>query len=312
MEISLLLIKTIASMFLMMAMGYIIIKVKLITPEQGKVVSTVSLYVVAPCMMISSFQMEYSADRMTGLLFATAAVAVEHAIFISLGTLAKKPLRLTDVEAASIIYPNSVNLIMPIVMNVLGKEWAFYCTASMIVQTSLVWTHGKSLVCGEKNLDWKKIFLNINIISLVIGLALFLLKIKLPFVIADTCDKMGSTLGPLTMLTIGMLLGERGFKAILSDKKAYFVSFLRLIALPLIIVLIAGLTKVENIHPDGHNIMLVVILASSSACAATITQFAQMFDKDAAHAGTVNTMSVLFCIITLPLMVMLYNFLVAL
>ena len=190
MELSFLLMKTIASMLLMVAVGCVIIKAKVITPEQGKAVSALVLYVVAPCAVISSFQMEYTSDRLTGLLFSIGAVAVIQAILIGVGTLIRKPLRLTDVEAASIMYPNSVNLIMPLVIYVLGKEWSFYCTGAMIVQTFLIWTHGKSLVCGEKRFDFKKIFLNINIIALFAAVALFIFRIKLPTVVMNAVDQV--------------------------------------------------------------------------------------------------------------------------
>ncbi len=309
MELSFLLMKTIASMLLMVAVGCVIIKTKIITPVQGKAISTLVLYVVTPCAVISSFQMEYTNDRLTGLLFSVAAVAVIQGLLIGIGTLIRRPLKLTDVEAASIMYPNSVNLIMPLVIYVLGKEWAFYCSGAMIVQTFLIWTHGKSVVCGERQFDFKKVFLNINIIVLFVSIAMFLLRIKLPVVVTNAVDGIGGCLGPLSMLIIGMLLGERGFKTIIKDKTAYLVSFLRLIALPVVIVLLVGITGVEKLHPDGWNIMLIVVMQSSSAVAAVVTQFAQIYDKDGAHAGTINVMSVLFCIITLPLMVGMYQLL---
>jgi len=309
MELSLLLAKTIATMFLMMAMGYIIIKAKLLTPEQGKVISILLLYVVCPCMIVSSFQMEYSTRKLTGLLLTTASAAVVHGIFILLSTALKKPLKLTGIEQISIIYPNSGNLIMPIILSVLGKEWVFYCTGFLIVQTFLMWTHAKSVASRQLHFDWKKIVLNLNIIVLVISIGMFLGRVKLPAVICGAFDNVGSTMGPLSMLTIGMLLGEKGILNIIKDKKAYLICFLRVIICPLIVVAIIGLTGIEKVHPDGWNIMFIVLVSSGSSTAATVTQFAQMYGNDASHASIINVMGVLMCIVTMPLAVMLYQFL---
>ena len=309
MELSLLLAKTIATMFLMMAMGYIVIKAKLLTPEQGKVVSIIILYVVCPCMIISSFQMEYSARKLTGLLLTTASAAVVHLIFMLLTVGLKKPLRLSPVEQISIIYPNSGNLIMPIILSVLGKEWVFYCTGFLIVQTLLMWTHAKSVAAGERHFDWKKIVLNLNIIVLVISIAMFLGGVKLPPIIGNAFDGVGGTLGPMSMLSIGMLLGERGILNIIKDKRAYLVCFLRVIICPLIVVLLVGLLGIEKMHPDGWNIMFIVVVSAGSSTAATVTQFAQMYGNDASHAGIINVMGVLMCIITMPLAVMVYQLL---
>ena len=40
-----------------------------------------------------------------------------------------------------------------------------------------------------------------------------------------------------------------------------------------------------------------------------ITQMAQIYDKDARYASVINVMSVIFCIATMPLMIMFYEFL---
>ena len=64
-----------------------------------------------------------------------------------------------------------------------------------------------------------------------------------------------------------------------------------------------------GIHKDAKQILLVVFLASSSTAAAMVMQLAQIYDADAKYASVINVMSIIFCIITMPLMVMLYDML---
>ena len=52
------------------------------------------------------------------------------------------------------IYSNSGNLIRPLGGAILGKEWVLYTSGYMVIQTILLWTHAKSLVCNEKNYDF--------------------------------------------------------------------------------------------------------------------------------------------------------------
>lgn len=54
---------------------------------------------------------------------------------------------------------------------------------------------------------------------------------------------------------------------------------------------------------------MVVLLCTSAPVATMITQMAQIYDKDARYASVINVMSVIFCIATMPLMIMLYEFL---
>ena len=45
---------------------------------------------------------------------------------------------------------------------------------------------------------------------------------------------------------------------------------------------------------------------------AMITQLAQIYGKDSRYASVINVMSVIFCIITMPVMVLSYEMLIAL
>ena len=50
----------------------------------------------------------------------------------------------------------------------------------MSVQLIFLWTHCKKIISRESSYDWKKIILNINMISIAIGAILFFTRIRLP------------------------------------------------------------------------------------------------------------------------------------
>ena len=55
---------------------------------------------------------------------------------------------------------------------------------------------------------------------------------------------------------------------------------------------------------------MVVLLATSAPAAVMVTQLAQIHGRDARYASVINVMSVIFCIVTMPLMVLLYEALI--
>ena len=77
----------------------------------------------------------------------------------------------------------------------------------------------------------------------------------------------------------------------------------------LIIVFLFKLSGLTNLSKDAIQIFLITILAASAPAAATITQFAQLYNKHPGYASVMNVMSVIFSIITMPLMVMIYQIL---
>ena len=107
MALSGLLAEQIIVMFLTMAVGYAVVKLGLFRSEDSRVISNMVVYICSPCVIVNSFQIDMTPDKVQGLLLAmTAAVAV-HAVLIILVKLLEKPLGLTSIEKASVIYSNA-------------------------------------------------------------------------------------------------------------------------------------------------------------------------------------------------------------
>ena len=56
MEISLLLMQQIAQLFLILIMGYAVVKVGLLKASDSRVLSVVMVYLVTPCVIINAFR----------------------------------------------------------------------------------------------------------------------------------------------------------------------------------------------------------------------------------------------------------------
>ena len=60
MTISILLAQQIAQLFLMIFMGFLIVKAGLLKDEDSKVLSKIVLYLIVPCVILNAFQMKHS------------------------------------------------------------------------------------------------------------------------------------------------------------------------------------------------------------------------------------------------------------
>ena len=59
MELSILLFGQMVSMMLMILMGFAAVKAKLVTSIQSQVLSALTLYIIVPCVVINSLQIEF-------------------------------------------------------------------------------------------------------------------------------------------------------------------------------------------------------------------------------------------------------------
>ena len=307
MNISILLMQQIVQLFLMIFMGYLIVKTGLVRDDDSKVLSKIILYLIVPCVIINAFQVDYTTDTVKGLLIAFAASVMTQVILLVVISVAGKLLHLNEVEVASVYYSNSGNLIVPIVTFILGQEWVLYGCVFMSVQLVFLWTHCKKIISREASYDWKKIILNINMISIFIGVILFFTGIRLPEIIGNTLASVGTMIGPASMIVTGMLFAGMNLKQIFANKRVYFITFLRLIVVPFIALVLIKLSNLASFSADGNKIMLIVFLAIITPSASTVTQMCQVYGNDSRYASAINVMTTLLSIITMPVMVMLFQ-----
>ena len=302
-----LLLEQIVQLFLCIVLGWLLVQLRLLKPEDSRVLSKVCLYLVTPCVIINAFQIQRTPELLQGLTLSLGAAIGIHVLFFIATALLCRPLHLTPVEQASLIYTNSGNLIIPLVTAVLGPEWVIYCSMFQLVQQFPMWSHCRIILSGDRNISLKKILLNVNIVSVLVGVLLFLLNLSLPSVIAGTMKSIAATIGPLSMFVAGMLMGDQDLLAVLRIRSIWKVAFLRLIVLPLVVLGILKYSGLASLVPDGESILLISLLAASAPAASNVTQIAQVYGHEGDYASAINVITTLFCIGTMPLMVLLYQ-----
>ena len=307
MDIALLLPAKITELTLIVLMGYALVKFKLLKSKDSYPLSVIGLYIISPAVMINAFQISYTPALLKGLLLSLGMAVFLHLILIAFGSLLKRLLKLDSLEHAAAIYSNSGNLIIPLVMALFGPEWVIYATCFIVVHVFLFWTHCRMILCGKGNLTLKNIFTNINILSIIVGVVLFAFQIKLPTMIIGTLSALGSFIGPNAMLIAGMLIAAIPLRSLLSSKRIYLVTFLRLILIPLCLLAVIKLCGFAAWVENGETIVMISFLATISPAAATVTQMALVFKKDANKASAIYGVTTLLCVITMPLIIALYQ-----
>ena len=307
MQISLLLMEEIIKLFVIMFMGYAVVKAGLMKSSESKSVSVILVYLVIPCVIIKAFQVDYTPDVQKGLFLAIAAAVAIHILFLLITIPLKKIFQMDVIEQATSIYSNAGILVIPLVQELLGQDYVIYSSAYIAVQLILLWTQGKNMLCEEEKLEWKKVFLNVNIISIIAGIVLFLFRIKLPAGVQDVLGMMNNMIGPLGMLLAGMAIAEVPLKSIFTKKRNYLSVAFRLLLYPVLgLFLMKAIQIVVNLENSSQILLTVYLVCVTPACA-SVTSMAQLYDKDAAYASSLYVLTTLLSIVTMPVMVYLYE-----
>ena len=322
------LVSKIFSLLVLVGAGVVLVKTKLLKKEDSIALSKISVFLLSPCVIVSSFSMKVDGKAGQSLLLCFFYAILANFLFLFLGTLLRKPLHLSPVEEMSMEYTNCGNFVLPIVASVLGEEYLLYVSAYITVYNLLVWTHGihlfqgkagqlKEEQCKEKQSEGEqfrggqkqnaffKILFNPNILAILFGVFLFFTKISLPAPISLAISDLGKMIGPISMLITGIILGRMSFKKIVSYRRIYMVTAFRLLFFPFIyLLLISVLSRIDGFL-DNPVLFLVTFLSAMAPAAANVSQFAILYGKEEEYASCINIFTTLCTIISMPILVYL-------
>lgn len=298
--------KQIIVLFIMMFCGFALVKMNYLKTEDNRVLTVLSVRLLYPCVIIGAFQIDYTPEIRDGFILAVVAAVLIQVILLILSSLFRKMFSLSPVETASVFYSNSANMVIPLVTAVLGSEWLIYTSAFICVQTCVIWVHGQALIAGNGDRSLKKIFLNPNVLASILGIVLFLARVRMPEVLESAISGMGNVVGPISMFIIGALLAAADWKKVLLNKRLWLVSVIRLVIIPIFILLFLKYSGLAALAEKGSEILMISLLAAVAPTAATVVQIAQLYDREAVYAGQINALTTLLSVVTMPLMVMLY------
>lgn len=302
-------------MMILILVGILCFKLKIITKQVSKGITSLVLKVVNPIIILVSYQKPFNINELAGLgwAFVFAAICTAVVLFVPMILVrGGKNKAALAVERFSATYTNCMFMGVPLIQGVFGMDAVFYLTAYMTFFNILVWTHGVISMRGEGG-NGRQMLLSViktpALIATIIGIVLFLLNITLPSIPMTILNDLAALNTPLAMFAAGAVIAETDLRNAFKNVRIYWICIVRLLILPVICLLIlwAILRATPGLSPQ---IAGVCLLAAACPTAATGTLFAIEYGKDSGYASQLFTMTTIFSIITMPLIMNLWNLMV--
>lgn len=307
MNTSLVLMEKLLSMMLVAAVGFFTIRIGLLEERDTRQLAKLSIYVLSPCLIISAFRVDLTAEKLRGYLAAFVfALLVQGCFIVLAGALGRG--RLIGVpEELSIVYTNCGNLILPVISMAMGPQMVFYGSAYQLAFNFLFWTHGICRMQDTRRIDWKRVLLNPNILAIFAGILVLVTGLPAPAPVNTAMDMLAAMVGPCSMLVIGMTLARIRLIRLFTMKRAYGILFLRLIAFPLLALGALFASGFPARHPELIPVFRISFLAIAAPPAANVAQLAVLYDREPVNTGICNMLGTLFSVLTIPLVDYLFT-----
>lgn len=290
------------SLFIMIFIGFVLGKLRLLTENATSSISNIILYVATPAAILQAFLNESPSKQKTINLLLIAIFAI---IAHILGILLSKLLIRNKVENTkavlhfATIFSNCGYMSFPLQKALLGDIGIFYGAMYVAIFNIFMWSYGALTMNKEKTFSFKKIFLAPTTIATLLALILYFVQLKLPSVVGTAVTALSNLNTPLPMIIIGYYLSTAKISAAFTDKRIYLASFLRLILIPAVLLFLMILCGIRGVP------LIASIVAASAPAAAAATMFSIKFGRDTLCSVNAVTFTTLLSILTMPLFVAL-------
>ena len=307
MNLALAAISQIIIMFVLILVGIISYKIKLIDNETNKKLADIVLLLVNPMVIIMSYQRKFEATLLSGLLLSFGLAIATHLICILLSMiLLRKRGADLSIERFAVIYSNCGFIGIPLVNGILGGEGVFYLTAYITIFNLVVWTHGMVSMSGKYNKkSIIKAILSPSVLSIFVGFLLFICHITLPEIIGKSISYIGDMNTPLAMMVAGVTIAQTNIFKVFVKIRALYISLFKLILIPIGMLMIFRFFNIPDI------VILTSILACACPTAATINLFSIRYDKNYIYASELFAITTILSIITIPVVMLLAKLIVS-
>lgn len=286
-------VKQIGIMFVLVFAGYLLFRSRKISTEGSRTLANILVYAVIPCVIVKSFLVEYTYERLKGLILSAVlalmllviAMLISHVIF-----------RKNGVAAFASAFSNAGFFGVPLIGATIGEEAVFYAASFIAFLNLFQWTFGVSMISGRMGrITARRVLTAPFMMSVVAGFCLFLGQVELPVLLTESLKHIANLNTPLAMFAIGIYLAQIDIKKMFQSMEMYRIAIIRLIVIPLISA------AVLMIIPNGLlQLKYALMLAAACPVGANVAIYAQMYEADYGYAVQTVVISTILCILTMP------------
>lgn len=290
---------------LMIALGFVTTKIGIMTGDMKKLLSNFLMKIVLPINIISSACQKYSAVNGIGMLKVLLISAAYYAAALFILTVICKKRMTKDKKAIFInlsVFANVGFIGFPLLQELLGNVGTLYTVAYNMAFQLFFFTYGMFLMKNDGELSVKAIFKNSIIYFSIASIALYFSQLRFPKFVDSALSSVGAMMVPLSMIIIGYEIAAMDIRRLYRDKMAYIVSFIRLVAAPVLMLIVMKILGIQ------HDVAVAVTILTALPSGSLTVIAAEDYGMDTSQAACAVAQSTVLMVVTLPIVVIFSEF----
>lgn len=294
------------AVFLIILVGFVAGKTKILPESSSGPLSTLMLYITAPCMALSSiYDKELSPEVLSSSLQVIGCSAIYFLVSSLIGYAMVKIFKFgpKDDQGIYIVAVSAVNsgfMGFPVTLAIFGSDIFYLMVMQNIVLNVFMFSAipvilelGSGVRPDAKST--LKSMANMTMFAVIAGIIMLIAGVRPPDLIDEVISTLGDVTVPLSMIIIGIRLSSARLKKMLSDKRMVITMITSMVVMPLLVLLV--LMPMNFIHDD---VKLTLVLAAAFPCAAIPVAIAEQKNKNSRLMAEIISLTTFVSLLTLP------------
>ncbi|MCI1715615.1 AEC family transporter [Clostridium sp.] len=288
-----------AKVVLIVLFGFILKKTNIINNEFQKELSNFLLKAVLPVSILSSSSNLFSPQLSKGLATTAVVCLIYYILTLILAHVITKLFRINNshnkIFITMSVFANVGFIGFPLAEQLYGNNGLLYTVVYNMFYQIFLFTYGINLLSDDKKTNLISIFKSPISLASFVTIAIYLSPYRFPKFISESMSAVGGMIVPLSMIIIGCTLVDMKPMEILKDKYAHFVTFIRLILFPAVVILLLQLLGVRG------EVAIVIAILSSLPSGSLNVILAQQYNCNPEYAARTVVETMTFMVLTLPI-----------
>ncbi|MCR4766718.1 MAG: AEC family transporter [Saccharofermentans sp.] len=287
--------------FIFLALGFVLNKTKVIDGPAEKALSKILLTAVLPFMILNSSQHTFSHEAVNGMITCAAVAVCYYALSLIVLRLSLKKAKMLEDErrimVCCTVFANTGFVGFPLMEALFGNYGLLLAAVFNLCYNIFFYTYAVYLFSRKTKFKLLEIFKNPVSVASILAIVLFVIPWRMPSFLSETFKLIGDMTVPMSMMVMGSMLAGVKIGKLVSDKKAYVVSALRLIILPA--VMMAAVWGLSLFLPVSAETKSVLVLMCALPCGSMNVIYSENHDVAPHFCARTVSLSMIFMLVTL-------------
>ncbi|MBR3762878.1 MAG: AEC family transporter [Lachnospiraceae bacterium] len=292
-----------AFLFLLIFLGFVLCKKKLLPENAAGILSKLENYIFIPALVLKTFCENFTAEKIgaAGTIFLTSFIMALIIIPVAVlaARLCSKSKYIQNIYTYGLAFSN-FGFMGNAVVGALFPDVFFEYLIFTLPLWIMIYLWGVPVLllseAGQKQSLKERLrsFLNPMFLSMLAGMIIGLNSVTLPDWLTSAASSCAGCMSPIAMLLTGITVANADLKKIFTNVSIYAVSIIRLVLFPLVMMTVLYILKLDN------TLTICAICSVAMPLGLNTIVIPSAYGKDTTVAAGMAIISHLLSCITIP------------